>query len=195
MSGQIGARAVAIARAAIESEVSGKPFPHLPDDGRFGESSGAFVTLKTYPGGDLRGCIGYPMPVFPLARAVELSARSACHDPRFPDLRPSELGSVTVEVTVLTVPEPVTASCPDDLARSVGVGRDGLMLELGPYRGLLLPQVPAEQGWDAVEYLEGLSVKAGLPRDAWKHPDARICRFEGEIYHESEPRGSVERGE
>lgn len=190
-----GTQAVRLARASAESEVLGTPAPDAPEDGRFGDPSGAFVTLKTFPEGMLRGCIGYPMPAFPLRQAVSMSAASACHDPRFPDLRADELDSVTFEVTVLTPPEPIRASSPDAVRESVEVGRDGLMLELGPFRGLLLPQVPVEQGWDAGMFLRGLSVKAGLPEDAWMHPDARISRFEGEIYHETEPRGSVERGD
>lgn len=153
----------------------------------FAEPRGVFVTLNRHPGGELRGCIGYPYPAMPLARAIEESARSACHDPRFPDLSPGEAGGVTVEVTILTVPEAVRSSGPDDLVGSIAVGRDGLMLELAGFRGLLLPQVPVEQGWDAREFLEALSMKAGLPRRAWEDPRANVYRFEGEIFSEPEP--------
>ena len=100
-----GSEAVRLARASVESEVRGTPLSFVPEDGRFMEPSGVFVTLSTYPSHDLRGCIGFPMPYYQAGRAIEESARAACHDPRFPDLRERELDHITVEVTVLTVPE------------------------------------------------------------------------------------------
>ena len=189
-----GSEAVALARAAIESEVRRIPLDRVVDGGRFQEHSGAFVTLSTYPGHDLRGCIGFPLPFYPLGKAIEEAARSACHDPRFPDLREGELDRVTVEVTVLTVPEEIVAEGPDDMVSKVVVGRDGLIIEYGGRRGLLLPQVPVEWGWDAREFLAHLSLKAGLPPDAWTYGGARISAFRGEIYSEAIPNGDVVEG-
>ncbi len=184
-----GADAVRLARRAVEAEVRGTGRPDPTDHS---EPSGVFVTLSEHPSGRLRGCIGFPMPVLPLEKAVCEAARSACHDPRFPDLSVDELDSVTVEVTVLTVPEPLSGS-PDGIRDSIVVGRDGLILELLGHRGLLLPQVPTEQGWDAEQFLEALSSKAGLPQDAWRHPDARIQVFRGDVFHETSPRGEIRR--
>jgi len=96
-----------------------------------------------------------------------------------------------VEVTVLTPPELITATTPEEIKGSIVIGRDGLIIEKGYYRGLLLPQVPVEWGWDVDEYLVNLCYKAGLPPDAWKQ--ARIYRFQGEIFSETEPYGEVVR--
>ena len=189
-----GSEAVGLARAAIDSEVGGTDLNHEVSDGRFREASGAFVTLSTYPGHDLRGCIGFPMPFLPLGKAIEEAARAACHDPRFPDLGADEVDRITVEVTVLTVPEEIRADGPDDLLAQVVVGRDGLIIDYRGRRGLLLPQVPVEWGWDAGEYLTHLSLKAGLPPDAWTYEGARISAFRGEIYTEASPRGEVVEG-
>ena len=189
-----GSEAVGLARAAIDSEVLGTRFDNVASDARFMEESGAFVTLSTYPDHELRGCIGYPMPFFQLGRAIEESARAACHDPRFPDLRVDEVDRVTVEVTVLTVPERIRAGSPAELLSEVVVGRDGLIIDCRGRRGLLLPQVPVEWGWGAEEYLAHLSMKAGLPPDAWTRPDAEISVFRGEIYKETSPRGDVVEG-
>lgn len=128
----------------------------------------------------------------PMGEALELAARAACHDPRFPDLSPEEADSVTVEVTVLTEPEVMEAD-KDDLPGVVEIGRHGLIITCRGRRGLLLPQVPVEWGWDAEEFLCNLSLKAGLPPDAWKRADAVIESFEGEIFHERTPYGEIER--
>lgn len=184
-----GREAVVLARRAVDAEATGSEPPAVPEG--FGDRAGAFVTLSRFPSGDLRGCIGFPMPVMPLGKAIVEAAREACHDPRFPDLRASELSLVTVEVTVLTVPEPLLHDGSEDLVSKVVVGRDGLIISLMGYRGLLLPQVPVEWGWDSRTYLEHLSMKAGLPPDAWTHPDARIERFEGEAWAERTPYGEI----
>lgn len=195
MTSTLGVEAVHLARSAVESEVLGRSMASEATDARFGDPSGAFVTLNTYPDHGLRGCIGYPMPVFTLREAIENSARAACHDPRFPDLGASELDGITVEVTVLTVPEIIEADSPQGIVDEIEIGRDGLMIESMGRRGLLLPQVPVEWGWDRVQFLMQLSMKAGLPPDAWTRPGARISRFRGEIYHEVSPYGEVFEGE
>ena len=186
-----GIRAVRAARSAVLSETSGGRFER-PTDGGFAENKGVFVTLSTYPDHGLRGCIGIPLPVLPLGEALEEAARSACHDPRFPDLRERELAHITVEVTVMTVPQVI--DCPkSDLPGRIEIGRHGLIVTCGRRRGLLLPQVPVEWGWDVREYLENLSMKAGLPPEAWQRPDAVIESFEGEIFKETSPNGEIVR--
>jgi len=137
---------------------------------------GAFVTL--HRDGRLRGCIGYIEPVKPLIRTVqEVAVKAAFEDPRFPPLTEDE--SVQIEISVLTPPEQVS-----DIS-SIEVGRDGLIVELGPRRGLLLPQVATEYGWDRQTFLENTATKAGLPPDAWKHPSVRLYKFSAEIFGDS----------
>ena len=185
---------VRLARQAIfEYLASGVVIqPPKEVDARYREKRGVFVTLHTYPAGGLRGCIGFPEPVKPLAAAVIESAVSAATgDPRFPPLTLDELAATVIEVTVLTPPERVIVREPEDYLRQIEVGRHGLIIEKGVYRGLLLPQVPGEQGWTCEEFLAGLCMKAGLPSSAWKDSSTRLYRFEGVIFSETEPGGAV----
>ncbi|MFA6710650.1 MAG: TIGR00296 family protein [Candidatus Methanomethylophilaceae archaeon] len=187
-----GTIAVKAARKVIEAETEGKDTEvELPYD--FTAPRGVFVTVKTYPELELRGCIGFPEPVYPLEDALVHSARSACHDPRFPDLTAAEADNCVVEVTILTVPKLLDVKDREKLPETVVIGRDGLMIELGSMRGLLLPQVPVEWGWNAKQYLAQLSLKAGLPVDAWRYEKSSIYSFEGEIFSEKSPNGDVER--
>jgi uncharacterized protein, PH0010 family len=182
-----GVTAVRIARAVISAETRGSvAYPKFPVS--FNEYKGVFVTLKEYPSGDLRGCIGYPEPVFPLKEALVRSAISACHDPRFPDLRSEE--TVTVEVTLLSRPVPASQD-KEQLLNDIEIGVHGLIIEHRGRRGLLLPQVPVEWNWSKEEYLAHLSMKAGLPKDAWKFGDSKIYMFTGMIFKEKEPEGDV----
>ena len=183
---------VGYARACAAHEVCGGTAPPVPDNAVMSEVHGVFVTLNLHPSGDLRGCIGYPYPVLTLADAVDGAARAACHDPRFADLSPEELDTITVEVTVLTVPRRMVADGPADIPGRIVIGRDGLILECMGRRGLLLPQVPLEQGWDADEYLGHLSMKAGLPPSAWTWSGTELYTFEGKIYREVMPHGDTE---
>jgi AmmeMemoRadiSam system protein A len=140
--------------------------------------AGAFVTL--HAAGDLRGCIGYPGSEKPLDAVIaECAIASATDDPRFPPVRASELPRLSVEISVLTPIEPV---------RDVGeieVGRDGLVVEQGFRRGLLLPQVASEHGWDRETFLAHTCIKAGLRPDAWRG-GARVFRFRAEVFGESD---------
>ena len=190
-----GEEAVRLARSAVEAEASGRPAPAIPGTGAFSDSAGAFVTLDTFPAGELRGCIGIPIPVMPLGQAIVEAAGSACNDPRFPRLSPGELGGVTVEVTVLSRPEAIRADTPEGILESIVIGRDGLILSFMGRRGLFLPQVPVEQGWDKEEYLDHLCMKAGLPPGTWRREGARIETFTGEAWRETTPRGDIVRRE
>ena len=182
---QDGIRAVELARSVIETEVAGRSAPDAGD--LFQDLGGAFVTILTYPEGDLRGCIGYPYPVCPLRTAIRDSAVSACHDPRFPDLSADEIDRITVEVTILTSPETIDG----DIESSIAIGRDGLMIEYLGHRGLLLPQVAVEYGFDARAFLDQTCMKAGLPPGSWREDDAVVKRFSGEIFSETEPHGDI----
>jgi uncharacterized protein len=159
----------------------------------FDEKRGVFVTVKRFPGGELRGCIGYPLPVLPLRVALARAARAAAtEDPRFRPVRFEELKRLIFEVSVLTVPAPVSSSRPEAIPAAIEVGRDGLIVEGFGTSGLLLPQVAPEQGWTAEEFLAGTCEKAGLPPDAWRRPGVTVRRFEAEVFRERSPEGDLE---
>lgn len=196
VSDSVWGRAVPWARETLESGLApggtraARADTPLPPE--FEDKRGAFVTLKRHPSGDLRGCVGYPMPVLPLRLAVARAAMAAAtDDPRFRPVLPEELSRLTVEVSVLTVPEPVEGVRPVERLAAVLVGRDGLLVEGFGASGLLLPQVGPEQGWTAEELLEGTCEKAGLPAAAWRDPRVRVLRFEADVFAETIPRGDV----
>jgi len=144
----------------------------------FGEKRGVFVTL--HRGGELRGCIGYPLPYKPLWEAVADNAIAASsEDPRFPSVTAAELPELDIEISVLTVPQKVADH------EQVQVGRDGIIISKGFQRGLLLPQVPVEQGWDLEQYISHGCLKAGLARDEWKK-GVQIETFQALVFAEKE---------
>ena len=150
-------------------ELPGTESPSLRD-----LRAGAFVTLRVH--GALRGCIGYPEPDLPLVEVVQRCAVSAAiSDPRFRPLSAAEWSSTDLELSVLGPIEPV-----NDI-QDVVVGRDGLIIESGRRRGLLLPQVAVEWKWDAAEFAAQTCIKAGLPRDAWQK-GAKLFKFEAEVF-------------
>jgi AmmeMemoRadiSam system protein A len=166
-----------LARRAIENHFAAGGRLRLEDrNPAFKEKQGAFVTLKA--GGELRGCVGYPLPYKPLDETVaEMAVAAASQDYRFESLTPEELARTTIEISVLTVPKPVGS--PDE----VEVGRHGIVVSKGSRRGLLLPQVPDEYGWSREEYLRHGCLKAGLLPDEWKK-GARIEVFEARVFSE-----------
>ncbi len=176
-----------IARAAIEEKLtSGRLFQvdlnSLPP--RLREPGASFVTLEIH--GNLRGCIGSVEAYRPLAEDVRDNAiKAAFSDPRFPPLTLPELNEVEIEVSVLTKPEPLIYRDVEDLLEQIQPGVDGLILEYGYYRGLFLPQV-----WEQLprkeEFMAHLSLKAGLPPDAYRHPGVTIKRFRVIAFKESE---------
>ncbi len=188
-----GAEAVRLARRSV-----GRLFgPNGSDRERsvlppvFRERRGAFVTWKVHPGGGLRGCIGYPLPVLALAEAIERAAVSAAlEDPRFPPVTPEEFPELFAEVSVLGVPTPVPLA---ERASSIRPGVDGLIVEAGSRSGLLLPQVALEQGWNTVELLDGTCEKAGLAPGAWRRPSVTVRSFRAEVFQERSPGGVVAR--
>jgi hypothetical protein len=191
MNDQEGALAVKLARRAVDAETRDLEVDSFDVPESFRSKSGAFVTLKTFPGGELRGCIGYPEPIFPLAETILRASQAACHDPRFPSLRPEELDQVVAEVSVLTPPEKFEVEPRKEMPHRIVIGRDGLIVERGPYRGLLLPQVPVEWGWDTTTFLEQTCMKAGLTPDMWLDPRTKFQTFRAEIFHEESPYGQI----
>jgi uncharacterized protein (TIGR00296 family) len=189
LSPEEGTIAVKTARRVIEEFVRTNKVPKVELPGAFDELGGVFVTLKTL--GDLRGCIGYPYPDLPLGKAiVDAAVQAATQDPRFPRVRTAELNDIDVEVTVLSEPDLLRVK-PADRPKSIRIGRDGLIIERGLYRGLLLPQVPVEQRWGPEEFLEGACIKAGLMPDMWVDDRTNVYTFTGQIFAEKEPGGDV----
>ena len=189
----IGEAAVRRARTAIEHALGIRsPVRALSDEPAWTEPGGAFVTLRTYPEGELRGCIGFPLPTHPRGRAIDLAAvAAALEDPRFRPVAPDEIDALTVEVSLLTRPELVPGTTADERKRGVVVGRHGLIVSVPGTSGLLLPQVAVEEGFDATSFLCATCEKAGLAPDAWKRPATRVERFGASVFAEAAPRGAI----
>ncbi len=171
---------LADARESIAARLEGRNPRWRADGGKFPvlrELCGAFVTLHT--GGKLRGCIGRMTASLPLEETVRVMAGEAAFgDPRFPPLGRDELGRCHIEISALS---PLRL-CDDP--RLVKVGVHGLYLTRGGRSGVLLPQVPVEQGWDLDEYLDYICVKAGLPRGSYEAEDASLYTFTAVVFGE-----------
>lgn len=174
LSDEEGRVLLALARQAVGAAASRSPLPDprsVPE--RLLLPQGAFVTLRH--GRRLRGCIGVVVAADPLAlNVVRCAAAAACEDPRFPPVTPREVDDLEVEISVLDPPRPVR-----DLDE-IEVGRHGLLISEGARRGLLLPQVALERGWDRDTFLSEACRKANLDPDAWRH-GARIEVFSAQI--------------
>jgi uncharacterized protein len=149
----------------------------LPWKGHLADPCGAFVTIHLH--GDLRGCIGYIESPTALGNVVQDVARKAAfEDPRFPPLSEEEFKNAKLEISVLSPLRKVAS--PEEVV----VGTHGAVIESGNMRGLLLPQVPVEYGWDRDTFLDNLARKGGLPRSAWKDLKAEIFVFTAEVFGE-----------
>ncbi|MDA8122978.1 MAG: AmmeMemoRadiSam system protein A [Deltaproteobacteria bacterium] len=167
---------LAIARRAAVSWVrKGKVPQENPPPGNLVAPGAAFVTLTRK--GRLRGCIGYTEASVSLFKTVqECAVAAATEDPRFPPVGPAEVDAIRIEISVLT---PLAQIRPVE----VEVGVHGLLVRKGGRRGLLLPQVAVEHGWDREAFLSAVCEKAGLPRDAWRS-GAELYSFTAEVFGE-----------
>jgi len=164
---------VETASAAIRAAASGQVSPVIKDVLDLEERySGVFITIKIHD--QLRGCIGYVSIPGPFLQTLsEVARKSASEDLRFQPVTADELEELKFDITLLSKPEKI-----DDYEDFV-IGEHGLILESGTFRGLLLPQVPVEQGWNKKQYLDSLCQKALLPAESWKNEDATLSRFGG----------------
>jgi len=197
LSDEDGRLLIELARKAIEERVN-KGSRYIPPEEirrRFSKEYGVFVTINRFKDGEreLRGCIGYPQPVLPLADAVVDSAISAAtRDPRFSPIKKNELDKIVVEVSVLTPLQLIEVKSPLEYPEKIKVGEDGLVFEWDWGSGLLLPQVAVEYGWDASEFLENVCMKAGASPDSWLRKDVKIYKFNAIVWEETE-KGKVVR--
>lgn len=182
---------VKFARESIISKFEGKKFNPAKVPENLKKKQGVFVTLEKYPSKMLRGCIGYIEGIKPLYEAViDVAKAAAFGDPRFKELRADELDKLTVEISILSVPSQLSGT-PRDYVEQIQIGRDGLIVEYGWNKGLLLPQVATEYGVSPIEFLEMTCEKAGLPRGSWADPKVKVYKFSAELWREATPGGKV----
>ncbi len=189
---------IELARTAVEEFLATRKHITPPKDAskRLFEPCGVFVTISELKRGEkqLRGCIGYPYPTYPLVEAVIDSAiNAATQDPRFYPISKTELNEVVFEVSILTPPEQIETSNPQEYLTKFKVGEHGLIVEKGGFKGLLLPQVPVEWGWCEEEFLCQCCMKAGLTPDTWLMKGTKIYKFRAIIFEEETPKGKIKR--
>ncbi len=167
-----------LARDVISATATGE-IPRSPEyfSGTLSTNLGVFVTL--HKSGELRGCIGFVEGLRPLQDAViEMAQSAAFNDPRFAPVSSEELDDLELEISVLS---PIEELIDID---EIEIGKHGLIIEQGFYKGLLLPQVATENFWDKTEFLQHTCRKAGLPIDAWQNEKTKISAFSAEIFSE-----------
>jgi len=184
-----GKQLVQAARKAVTSKFEKKEFKL---EG-FEEPRGVFVTIHSYPENELKGCIGFPEPIFPLNKAlVQAAIAAASSDPRFVPLEKEELDKIIFEVSVLTKPELIKVKNSKDYKKEIKIGVDGLVAESEGYRGLLLPQVAPEHNMDQEQFLSCTCEKAGLSSEAWKDIEkVKMYKFQAQIFKETKPKGEI----
>ncbi len=167
-----------IAREAIIHQIKNEDYsPTRPEEKALNQHSGCFVTITQ--NGDLRGCIGNFQSQQPLYLEVTtMAVAAASQDPRFQPMGRDELDNFSVEITVLSPLEKISDTS------LIEVGTHGIYIVKGVKRGVLLPQVATEYGWDRETFLRQTCVKAGLSEESWQHTDADIYIFSGQIFHE-----------
>ncbi len=173
-----GKTLIAIAREAIQHCVKNQPYHCQPrEEKALNKRSGCFVTIKK--NGQLRGCIGNFQGREPLFKdVVSMAVASATQDPRFSPMSCDELDHFNLEITVLSPLKKI------EYISVIEIGEHGIYIEKNFHRGVLLPQVATDHGWDRETFLNQTCAKAGLPTDAWRSPDADIYIFTGQIISE-----------
>jgi len=177
--------ALQLARTAVVEAIAHRKLPDVfPREGIFAERHGVFVTLHVR--NRLQGCIGVIEANEPLGEAIiRCAASAALEDPRFAPMRTDQLSELSIEISLLSPMEPIAPE-------SIELGHHGLVVRLHAQRGLLLPQVAIEHRLTREQFLEETCRKAGLPREAWRDPEARLFGFTCEILSESSHHGESE---
>jgi len=169
-----------LARTTIENYFKGSLAKIEPpqDYKNLKEKRGAFVTLLKE--NKLRGCVGILEPLYPLYEVIqEVAISAAFKDPRFSPLTKEELPFIEIEISVLS---PLKKGS----IKEIEVGKHGVYLIKGFNRGVLLPQVALEYGWDKQTFLEHVCMKAGLPPDCYKDKDVELYLFTAEVFKEGD---------
>lgn len=166
------------ARRAITDYVRQGTFEPVPrEEKSLNRRNGCFVTIKK--NGQLRGCIGNFQSERPLFKEIaEMAVASATKDPRFYPMKEEDLADFSLEISVLSPLKKI------DAIEEIEIGKHGIYLEKGYYRGVLLPQVATEHGWDRLTFLKQTCIKAGLPTNAWQDDDAEIYIFSAQVFSE-----------
>jgi len=176
---------ITLARDAISAYFKGKE-PVITDSLKkeFKEKQGAFVSL--YLKDELNGCIGITGPDLPLYKTIIHCAKAAAfEDPRFPPLKKTQLRDTKIEISILTVPEPIELKKdPSEYLKAIKIGRDGLLVKDEFGQGLLLPQVAVEWKWDVKEFLNQTCAKAGLDFDCWNNMRRNVYKFQAQVFAE-----------
>ena len=188
LSGEDRRLLLRVAREAIVAHLEGRDYRPPEGSPAVREARAAFVSLHRREDDDLRGCVGVMESEEPLAvNVARMAVAAATHDGRFAAVTRDELPGLVLEISVLG---PMRAVRPEE----VEVGRDGLLVSCAGRRGVLLPQVPVEHGWDRETFLDRTCGKAGLPADAWRRPDASLLAFAAEVFGEEDGEATGDRG-
>lgn len=173
-------RLLEIARGTIEDHAQGRrPASRQADLEGLSFKRGAFVTIHRR--GALRGCIGNFFSDQPLAETVEeMAVAASSQDPRFPPVSPSELQELDLEISVLSPLREV-----EDVSE-IQVGEHGIYIVSPRGRGVLLPQVATEYGWDRDTFLDQTCIKAGLRPGCWRDPQTKILVFSAQVFGEND---------
>lgn len=183
ISERAGNYLVNLAKEAIGHYIETKERLEIPEDYpiELDEKLGVFVTLNK--NNALRGCIGYAEPIETVINAtIDVAIAAAFNDPRFSAVTKDEFQILDFEVTVLTRPELIEVAHPDQYFEEIEIGVDGLIIQKGYSRGLLLPQVAVENAFGVEEFLEQTCMKAGISADSWMDESCDVYRFQGQIF-------------
>lgn len=171
-----GKRLIRLARESIEAEFNHKQ-PEKLEEKQFRQLRGVFVTLTK--NSELRGCIGFPEAIMPINKAVVEAAKAAAFsDSRFLPVQENELADIKIEISILTEMQEMKDK------KDIKIGTDGLVIKFLGYSGLLLPQVATEWKMSKLQFLEAIAKKAGLPKDAWMEKNAKLFKFQAQIFTE-----------
>ncbi len=167
-----------LAHESIWASLDARDLDVKPPSEHLAQHRGAFTTLHLH--GRLRGCVGYIVAQHSVWQTVaETAAAAAFDDTRFDPVTREEAGLLEIDISVLSPMFPIS---PEEVV----IGVHGLLVTEGARRGLLLPQVPAELGWDRETFLKQTCVKAGLPPDGWRK-NAELQAFTAEVFGENDP--------
>lgn len=190
-----GERLVKAARQAIELQILSPRFkPEMVDRylEDFHEERGVYVTIEHYPTGVMRGSMGFSSPLPIKHSLVDAAIAAASDDPRFVSVSHMEFEHMVVEVSILSRSIRIKAKKAEEIKREIELGKDGLMIESGYQRAVILPKLPLQNGWGKDELLENLCTAADLPKHCWKNPGVKLQKFSCQVFRESAPGGSVE---